>query len=276
MDTHRYAKLNRLQRILPEGLLVDSEWLQKNGYSRQLVAKYVKHGWLSSPVRSVYRRDSALINPKRWEAVVISLQSLLEVPVAVGGRTALELHGFSHYLAMGADSEVHLYGSELLPSWVNRLKLKQRFVFHSTLLFQTNDGKIKRSKEYQQANFTKHEWGSSELSMLISTPERAILELLKELPTHESFHQVDVLMEGLSNLRPNYLEMLLTDCRSIKTKRLFLWFAQRHNHAWFKVIDTEKIKIGTGKRMIVPGGKLDSKYLITVPEEFANVRERPI
>lgn len=77
-------------------------------------------------------------------------------------------------------------------------------------------------------------------------------------------------MEGLSNWRPQYLNMLLADCRSVKTKRLFLWFAQRHNHAWFKAIDTAKVNVGKGKRMIVPGGKLDRNYLITVPEEFAN------
>jgi hypothetical protein len=110
----------------------------------------------------------------------------------------------------------------------------------------------------------------------MSTPERAILELLDELPTNESFHQADVLMEGLTNLRPKYLETLLLNCRSIKTKRLFLWFAQRHNHAWFKTLDTKKIDTGSGKRMIVPGGKLDPKYLITVPVEFADDVQRTI
>src|ERR1700722_11080218 len=77
-------------------------------------------------------------------------------------------------------------------------------------------GGMSRSNEYQQTNFTDYKWGASEWSMLISTPERAILELIDELPTHESFHQADVLMEGLSNLRPDYLSMLLADCRSIK------------------------------------------------------------
>ena len=38
--------------------------------------------------------------------------------------------------------------------------------------------------------------------MILSSPERAILELLDELPKRESFHQADMLMEGLTNLRP--------------------------------------------------------------------------
>jgi len=37
-------KINQLQRILPEGLLVDSAWLQEKGYSRALIAKYVRSG----------------------------------------------------------------------------------------------------------------------------------------------------------------------------------------------------------------------------------------
>lgn len=202
---------------------------------------------------------------------MLSIQNLLDVPVTVGGRSALELHGFTHYLSMSAPAEVHLYGNEMPPSWMARLKLDRRFVFHSALLFKTDS--VKRS---QQAHFTDHKWGVSDWTMRISTPERAILEVLDELPNHESFHQVDVLMEGLSNLRPKFLNLLLSDCQSVKTKRLFLWFAHRHNHAWLKMIDTEKIDIGKGKRMLVPGGRLDPKYLITVPEEFANGRQHTI
>jgi hypothetical protein len=201
MGIQRHAKLNYLQQVLPEGLPVDSHWLQKQGYSRQLIAKYLRHGWLTSPVRGVYRRDSAMIDPQSWEPAVVSLQRILELPVTVGGRTALELQGLAHYLSMTAP-EVHLYGSEPLPSWVSKLPLKQQFVFHSTRLFKTSDTSI-NSKDYQKTNFTDHKWGVSEWSMLISTPERAILELIDELPLHESFHQADVLMEGLSNLRPN-------------------------------------------------------------------------
>lgn len=276
MGIQRHAKLNRLQQILPEGLPVDSSWLQRQGYSRQLIAKYLRHGWLASPVRGVYRRDSAMIDKRRWEPVVISMQALLEVPVTVGGRTALELHGLSHYLSMSAPTEAHLYGPEVPPSWVNKLSLKERFVFHSANLFKTSEDCINRSTEYEQANFTQHKWGASEWSIRVSTPERAILELLDELPSHESFHQADVLMEGLTNLRSKYLNMLLVACKSIKTKRLFLWFALRHNHAWLKTLDTENVDIGKGKRMIVPGGRLDPKFLITVPEEFANDRQHTI
>lgn len=276
MGIQRYDKLNRLQRVLPEGLLVDSAWLQAQGYSRQLIAKYVRHCWLSSPVRGVYRRGSATTDIHRWEPVVISLQSLLKLSLTVGGRTALELDGVTHYLSMHDKGEVHLYASEALPGWVARLPMKPEFLLHSTNLFKTATAQIERESQLRAANFAAYKWGASEWTIRISTPERAVLELLDELPMRESFHQADVLMEGLTNLRPQYMNSLLVDCRSIKTKRLFLWLAERHNHAWFKKLDIEKIDLGKGKRMIVAGGKLDTKYLITVPEEFANDRERAI
>jgi hypothetical protein len=49
---------------------------------------------------------------------------------------------------------------------------------------------------------------------------------------------------------------------------LFLWYAERHNHAWLKKLDRSGINLGRGKRMLVRGGKLDPKYNITVPGEL--------
>jgi len=95
-----------------------------------------------------------------------------------------------------------------------------------------------------------------------------LLELLDELPRRESFHQVDMLVEGLRTLSPRRIQTLLADCKSIKVKRLFFWFAERHQPSWLKQIDRASIDLGTGKRMLVKGGKLDQKYLITVPDDL--------
>ncbi|MCW5822204.1 MAG: type IV toxin-antitoxin system AbiEi family antitoxin [Cyanobacteria bacterium TGS_CYA1] len=270
MSIQRQLKLNHLSQILPEGLLVDSSWLQKQGYSRQLIAKYVHGGWLTSPVRGVYRRESVLLEQDDWELVVASLQSLLELAVTIGGRTALDLHGHVHYLAMNGSRGVHLYGNEPPPTWIYKLPLKQSLFFHSNGLFNFKNTSKSRNKDLRQAHFTEHKLPKSHWSLILSTPERAILELLDELPHKETFHQADMLMEGLSNLRPQYLNVLLKDCRSVKVKRLLLWFAERHNHAWFKSIETNRIDLGSGKRMLVPGGTFNSKYLITVPKDFEN------
>ena len=39
-------------------------------------------------------------------------------------------------------------------------------------------------------------WGQWDWPLTVSAPERAVLELLDELPDRESLHQVDVLFEG--------------------------------------------------------------------------------
>ena len=84
----------------------------------------------------------------------------------------------------------------------------------------------------------------------------------------ETFHQVDMLMQGMTNLSPRRLQKLLADCNSVKVKRLFFFFADRHAHAWLKPLKNEKFNLGKGKRMLVKGGKLNHAYQITVPEDL--------
>ncbi|MDX1251223.1 MAG: type IV toxin-antitoxin system AbiEi family antitoxin domain-containing protein [Gammaproteobacteria bacterium] len=42
--------------------------------------------------------------------------------------------------------------------------------------------------------------------------------------------------------------------------------AEACNHAWVKKLGLSKVDFGKGKRMIVKGGRLDTKYNITVPD----------
>lgn len=99
-----------------------------------------------------------------------------------------------------------------------------------------------------------------------------MLELLDELPDHEGFEAVDKVFEGLANLSPRRLQLLLQDCKSVKVKRLFFFFADRHQHAWLKRLDRDPIGLGSGNRMLVRGGRLDPTYRITVPETLDAVR----
>lgn len=271
------GRINWLQRHLPEGLVVDAAWLERRGYSGALRAKYVKSGWLERLTHGVYRRKPAMLSGEnvelRWQQVVISLQNLCEVPVLVGGRTSLELQGFGHYLASAGPREIHLYSSEALPNWLVKLKAGAEFRAHnSNRLF--SDETLRQniaalaSDRAMPEGLTRQTWGQSDWPLILSSPERAILELLDEVPERETFHQADMLMDGLRNLRPKRVSKLLKECRSVKVKRLFFWFAERHNHAWLKAVDRSGVDLGRGKRMLVRGGKLDPKFNITVPENL--------
>jgi hypothetical protein len=280
------GKLNWLQHNLPEGLVVDAAWLEKHGYSSALRSKYATRGWLDQVVRGVYRRPPAHLRATedeglRWQHVVISLQTLLERAFVVGGRSALDLQGFAHYLSTSGPQEVHLYGDEPPPGWVGKLKVDTRFVFHNAKTLFRDEPiapglraiRVEKTRDPDgvdllQSGLVRQRWGNWEWPLTLSSPERAILELLDEIPQRETFHQADMLMEGLRNLSPRRLHTLLVDCRSVKVKRLFLWFAERHNHAWLKELDRRDIDLGRGKRMLARGGKLDPKFNITVPENL--------
>lgn len=211
-----------------------------------------------------------------WQQIVISLQTLLEQDLAVGGRTAIELHGYAHYLSQ-TTSSVFLYGPKPPPTWLNGLSHTVRFVYR-------NDGRLfarervstdphslqpePDSRATRPESLTVRPWGQWNWPLIISTPERAFLEMLDELPDHESFHQVDMLMEGLATLSPARLQKLLVDCRSVKVKRLFFFFAGRHRHAWLKRLDRKAVDLGQGKRVLVKGGRYDAKHQITVPRDL--------
>jgi hypothetical protein len=153
-----------------------------------------------------------------------------------------------------------------------RLRLKTAFVFHnSTALFvekSTSEPLSTSERDDAALGFVRHPRDRRDWPLVMSSPERAILEVLDEVPQKETFHQADVLIDGLRNLSPRRLRSLLVRCRSIKVKRLFLWFAERHEHVWLKSLSREGIDLGRGKRMLVRGGKLDPKFNITVPENI--------
>ncbi|MEP0337130.1 MAG: type IV toxin-antitoxin system AbiEi family antitoxin domain-containing protein [Alphaproteobacteria bacterium] len=278
MSKQNGSKLKWLEQELPEGLIVTSGWLEKHGFSRSLRSQYLAAGWLQQPARGVFRRPRGDL---RWEQVVVSLQTLLAFPVVVGGRTALEHQGYAHFLSL-EQAEVHLYGKTRLPGWMHKLPLSQKFVFHKSERLFKNDPITRgltnlswniKTNEATSADplhggFNRIPWGQWDWPLTLSTPERALFELLDELPGKESFHVVDKLAEGLASLSPNRLNKLLADCRSVKVKRLFFFFADRHKPAWLKRIDREAVALGKGDRMLVRGGKLDPVYRITVPGDL--------
>ena len=265
-------KLLQLQTLLPAGLLVDAVWLQRHGYYSSLVAKYVASGWLEQPTRGAYRRAGSA--PGRaeadWATVIVSLQRLASPPYAVGGRSALELLGFTHDLAPGAPREVHLYGASLPPVWARRL-LGSRAVFHRVRLFEADPLADASPGAEALALHLRNPDQEGVLGLLqVSTAERGLLELLDDVPHAASFHEADRVVEGLTTLSPRRLTELLAACRSVKVKRLALWFADRHKMPWTRRLGRDRINLGQGNRVLAPGGRLDSVYKITVPREMLN------
>ncbi|MBP2167963.1 hypothetical protein J2125_001155 [Erwinia toletana] len=87
-------------------------------------------------------------------------------------------------------------------------------------------------------------WREGLPPVTFSCPEKAILEALAEVPKTISFEHADELMQSLHNLSPRTLDVVLKACNRVKVKRLFLWLAERQNHAWFKRLIPEAYDLG--------------------------------
>lgn len=278
MSLQRTDKINRLHHLLEEGLLASTGWLEEHGYNRTNLSTYVRSGYLVSPVRGIYRRPGP---PLKWQHVVASLQFMHAKWAHVGGRTALVHHGHGHYLRMVGKDEILLYGPEGVPPWVGKLGLEERFAPRSDAMFHTlraGHGEAGQFVAFPNAPLERSRiddfglkvvtWGAWDWQLLFSGEERAVMELLQDVPARESIHEAYLLLQGLANLKPALVSSLLAACGNVKVKRLFLALADRCGHAWFKYLDLAGVDLGRGRRMLVPGGRLDSKYDITLPADL--------
>jgi len=273
MTPQRQERLKPLLDDLPPGYVADAAWLVARGIDRKSILQYAQRGWLEKLARGVYHRPDThrdVGGGDDWRRLVLSLQRVMGLEVHVGGRTALSLHGFEHYLSLGAETApLYLYG--VVPSWLARLPNADRFETRTLTLFggsRTGVDGIDNEKQSSPSQRRLNE-------LMVSTPERAILELLNELPADESFHNADMVFEGLANLRPRLLETLLKECRSVKVKRLFFVFADQHDHAWRQYLDPDDFDLGSGPRALVEGGRLHPRYDITVPPELIDNMQSP-
>ena len=264
MNAEKTGKLKKVLDAVPAGYLVDAQWLLAQGVAYETFRDYVKRGWLERVARGVFRRPGPNESgdaPLDWKVCMLSLQYIMRYEIHVGGISALGQQGYDHYLRLGSTAPVWIYGD--IPTWLGRVPVNAAVESRKTSLF--DDPSLGLSASYSKAN----EIPASNWSLIMSSPERAILEAMDELPDKESFHTVDMVFESLTTLRPKMLTGLLHSCRKIKVKRLFFVFADRHGHSWRKRLDAEQFDLGSGDRAMIKGGSIHPRYRIVVPDEFA-------
>lgn len=245
------TKLSELLSKWPKGVVATLPWLELSGVSRDLVKKYQRSGWVRRIEHGAYSRLGDAVG---WSGALHSVQYQLKLPVHLGAKRALELQGYVHYVRQQEGGELRLFGPKgaRLPTWFLRHDWGVKLLFSPADLFP---GKM-------DLGLTERTDG--DFSIRLSSPERAALETLNDVPRLQSFGEARLLMEGLNTLRPELVQQLLEVCRSVKTKRLFLFLAEEAGHAWVKELNILKLDLGKGKRSIVKGGRLDKRYQITV------------
>jgi hypothetical protein len=253
-----------LALLLPEGSVITRPWLIDQGFNRHAIDNLVKSDQLTSLAPGVYTRPDS---SPTWQGLVHFLQTALSLNLTIGGQTALELLGLSHYVPLGSKKIIHLYGTDKLPAWLNRLSLKAEFQRHSEWDLLGNRHNATDGHSDPLHPFTlRYSWKEGKDDLVISSPERALLEVLVGVPGDTSVEHADQLLQSMTSLSPRNLQVLLEQCHNIKVRRLFFLLADRHQHPWLEKLHREKIDLGAGKRMLVKEGRLDKKYNITVPK----------
>ncbi|MBI9105050.1 MAG: type IV toxin-antitoxin system AbiEi family antitoxin [Spirochaetales bacterium] len=258
MSRVKPSNINQLLLNWEKNSYKTSKELSELGYSAQLISRYKKSGWLESPSKGVYEVKGQNVG---WEGALFALQKGLKYPLYPGGLLSLELEGYSHYLSMGR-RRVFLYGMSVkdLPLWFRKLTIRENIIICSRSFLKKID------LPYSTRRF-------GDFNLEISTPELAYLEMLEMVPGEIDFAEAGYISENLTMLRSSILQELLEKSNSVKVNRLALYLAEFHNHDWFKKLNVDKIRLGSGKRVIESGGRLDLKYNITVP--LLPVEEEP-
>lgn len=238
---HSSEMLKKALFGLPPGLPVTMSHLKGFGISRQLVHHYVQHGWLTQLGYGYYLRPGDKLTKT---GSVASLQAN-GVAVHIGGKSALSLKGFTHYLSM-SEATLTLYGREVrnLPKWFQQ---QFKVVLSNSLLFNEPEEPAERycvSRLSQTAD-----------APFVSEPERAVLEMLDLVPKQQTLEEARQIMEGLQSLRSKKMQELLTHCKKIKTKRLFWQVAEELRLPVLKKIDATKIDFGSKSAYILQGEK---------------------
>jgi len=236
-----------------DGLLFGN-WLSQQGLDSKEQFKYLQSGWLERIARGVYKIAGS--HPTLYSAVSCYNTQLGKLCI-VGARSALDLRGFMHYVPMGKPvAFLFTDNAHKLPEWL------LQYEWDMTVQYQTTSflGEDMLGVETQMVDGR---------ALLVSSPERAMLEWLNMPGIESTLLDVYYVMEMLSSLRAELVQQLLERCSSVKAKRLFMYMAEKTKYAWVEDIDKTKIDFGSGRRMIVPKGKYIREYNMTIPTDLA-------
>ncbi len=255
MTTRNKSKLKILFDLFQDNRIVTKELLSSYGISRDLRNYYVKSSWLEPLGAGAYKKPGRNIY---WPDGVQALQQQSKVKIFVGALSALSAQGFSHYIRY-SDEFLYLFSPRgvTLPRWFKNFPWEMRLLHKSTTFLPYETG--------------INEVLVNETKLLMSSPERAIMECLYLSPTKMDLVEIYHIFEGLINLRPNLINELLQSCKTVKIKRLFLYMAEKANHQWFEFIDRDKLDLGRGNRMISKNGDFISRYGISIPKELSGI-----
>src|ERR1035438_5999963 len=206
-------KLNKsLQSAFPRGTPFDHQELTKVGVSSALAHHYLKSGWLARLGRGTFMFPNDTL---RKEDSLKFLSRFVE-DFHVGGKTALAWRGVRHNLPTREPISIWGTGRAVLPPWfIDRFPAR----YTAPKLFSQ---KLPKGFGLQPLPETPD-------GVLVSEPERALLEMLSEVGVNQGIEEARNIMEGARSLRPEVLTTLVKNCRRVKVVRLCVSWAEELN-----------------------------------------------
>ena len=240
------SKLKELFTKLPPGSPVTSAQLGGMGISADLAVHYARAGWLTRLARGVYSRPGEALD---LHASLLVLEERV-AGLHVGGKSALDWYGVRHFVTQQAS--LHLYGwvAARPPEWFTARFPSE---YHRKRLF--------REKPDQMPAVARFE--ARARAPLVSSPERALLELLDEVGVRQSLEEARQIAEGAYSLRAEVLTDLLKRCTSVKTVRLCLTLARELSLPWAAKLDSAALPKGSERPWISKGK--DGRLLVLKP-----------
>lgn len=221
--------LSKLEWDRPYG----SHDLQALGLPSTAAARLAKSGWLKRLGHGVYQVPNAKLD------IINALAYLsAEVPgLHVGGKTALAWRGTRHNLAH--HERLNLWGQKLarLPVWFTDLF---QVTYQSTNIF---DNALPKG-------FGLAPLPAGHPKVMVSVPERALLELFSDTGKLQSLEETLNVAESIRYLRPDVLETLLTHTTRVKVVRLAKLLAERLELPWFEIAKKHNERLGSSSRWV--------------------------
>lgn len=218
---------------LPRGEPLGLRLFEEHGVTAFRASALARSGWLMHLARGAYMLAGDTLTRDGCLAFLGRRISGLHV----GGRTALAWQGITHYVRFRETLDLWGDNPKPLPSWFN-----ERFPsrYQVTQLF---DDELKQGFGLQPLSEGRPD-------VLVSVPERALLELLSDAGKVQSLDETRQLVELLYTLRQNVLDELLAHTTRIKVVRLAEELSREFELPWAQMAKRHSQRLGGGKRWV--------------------------
>lgn len=118
MSVKNESKINQLLQEVPAGAVYLTSWMKQNNIPHSTQHRYVESAWLTPIGTGAMIRTGD--TPTLYGAMY-SLNTQADKHLTIGAMSALEIHGYSHYLPMGRPTvSLSAPQKEYLPLWFRK------------------------------------------------------------------------------------------------------------------------------------------------------------